>query len=317
MRHTRREFIAAVAVPLVSGAATATGRARQKSGTRLILLGTQGGPGVRVGGKRTGPSTLLLIDDVPYVVDCGSGATRQLVAAGVALRRLRYLFFTHLHSDHMLEYGPIFYNAWVTGLNHRVDAYGPPPLKETTRAFWDYMKFDVDTRVADEGRSDPRPLLVANELRTPGLVMQNDAVKVTSASVVHPPIKHAFAFRFDAKDRSIVISGDTNYAPGVITLAKGADVLVHEVLHLPGVDRIVAQVPNAATLRKHIIDSHTTSEDAGRVAAQAGVEDARAVAFCAGSRSEHHRGHVDRRRTQALPGRDHRRQGFAGDLTAT
>jgi ribonuclease BN (tRNA processing enzyme) len=78
--------------------------------------------------------------------------------------------------------------------------------------------------------------------------------------------------RFDTKDRSIVISGDTNYAPRLIVLAKGADVLVHEVLYLPRLDRLLARVPNAATLRKHIVDSHTVSEDVGRVAAQAQVK---------------------------------------------
>ena len=270
MRYTRRQFLAATAFPLAAGFRPES-RAAQAKRTRLILLGTQGGPGVRVGGTRSGPSTLLLIDDVPYVVDCGSGAARQLVAAGVALPRLRYMFFTHLHSDHMLEYGPLFYSAWVIGLDHRVDAYGPPPLKDVTRAFWDYMKFDVDTRIADEIRPDPRPLLVANEVTTPGLVMQNDAVRVTSARVVHRPIAQAYAFRFDAKDRSIVISGDTNYAPALVALAKGADVLVHEALYAPAVDRLVAQVPNAAALRKHIVDSHTTTEDVGRLAAEAGV----------------------------------------------
>jgi ribonuclease BN (tRNA processing enzyme) len=48
-------------------------------------------------------------------------------------------------------------------------------------------------------------------------------------------------------------------------------VLVHETLWVPAVDRLVARVPNAATLKKHIIDSHTAVEDVGRVAAAAGV----------------------------------------------
>jgi ribonuclease BN (tRNA processing enzyme) len=134
------------------------------------------------------------------------------------------------------------------------------------------MRFDVDTRIEDEGRPDPRPLLVVNEFDAPGIVMQNEDVKVTSAAVVHPPIKHAYGFRFDSKDRSIVISGDTNYAPGLVTLAKGADVLVHEVLYLPRLDKLLGQIPNAATLRKHLIDSHSVPEDVGRVAAQAQVK---------------------------------------------
>ena len=269
VRPGRRRFLTGAAglalahrLPLAFG--------QEKKNTRLILLGTKGGP--RVGGERSNPSNLLLINGVPYVVDCGAGTSRQLVAAGVPLNRLRYLFFTHLHSDHMLEYGPLVYNGWATGLRTRVDAYGPPPLKSATQAFWDYMKFDVETRIADEGRPDPRPLLVANELDAPGAVMQNDDVKVTSALVSHPPIARAYAYRFDTRDRSIVFSGDTTFAPSLVTLAKGADVLVHEILYPPGVDRLLAKVPNAATLRKHLIDSHTVPEDVGRVAAQAGVK---------------------------------------------
>jgi ribonuclease BN (tRNA processing enzyme) len=269
VRPGRRRFLTGAAglalahrVPLAFG--------QEKKNTRLILLGTKGGP--RVGGERSNPSNLLLINGVPYVVDCGAGTSRQLVAAGVPLNRLRYLFFTHLHSDHMLEYGPLVYNGWATGLRTRVDAYGPPPLKSATQAFWDYMKFDVETRIADEGRPDPRPLLVANELDAPGAVMQNEDVKVTSALVSHPPIARAYAYRFDTRDRSIVFSGDTTFAPSLVTLAKGADVLVHEILYPPGVDRLLAKVPNAATLRKHLIDSHTVPEDVGRVAAQAGVK---------------------------------------------
>ena len=270
MRHSRRQFLADAASLLLLPGPDRLARAQQRRGTRLILLGTRGGP--RVEGTRHNPSTLLLINGTPYIVDCGAGTSRQLVAAGVPLNTVRYLFFTHLHSDHMLEYGPLVYNGWVSGLRTRVDAYGPPPLRQTTRAFWEYVKFDVDVRVADEGRPDPRGLLVAHEFDAPGLVMQNDEVKVTSAAVVHPPITQAYALRFDATDRSIVISGDTNYAASLVALARGADGLVHEVLHLPALDRLVARVPNAARLRQHIVDSHTVSEDVGRVAAEAGVK---------------------------------------------
>jgi len=100
--------------------------------------------------------------------------------------------------------------------------------------------------------------------------------------VPHPPVTPSFAYRFDTADRSVVISGDTSSpfakAPDdkrsdeLIRLAAGADVLVHEALYLPAVDRIVASVPNASTLKQHLIDSHTSAEDCGRVAQAAGVK---------------------------------------------
>jgi hypothetical protein len=51
--------------------------------------------------------------------------------------------------------------------------------------------------------------------------------------MVHPPVEPSFAFRFDTPERSIVISGDTARSEGLITLAKDADVLVHEALSVP------------------------------------------------------------------------------------
>ena len=88
----------------------------------------------------------------------------------------------------------------------------------------------------------------------------------------HPPVVPSFAYRFDASDRSIVISGDTAPSDNLIKLAHGADVLVHDALYVPGVDRLVARVPNAAALKQSIMSHHTTAEDAGRVAQAAGVK---------------------------------------------
>lgn len=82
--------------------------------------------------------------------------------------------------------------------------------------------------------------------------------------VDHPPVKPAFAFRFDSQDRSIVISGDTKRSDALIRLAQGADVLIHEVLYVPAVDRLVAKVPNATMLKKSILSHHTSVEEAGR-----------------------------------------------------
>jgi ribonuclease BN (tRNA processing enzyme) len=243
---------------------------REKKRTRVVLLGTKGGPRVGESG-RSSPSTLILINDVPYVVDCGYGVSRQLLSAGVSLDRLRYIFITHHHSDHNLEYGGLFYNAWITGLPIHVDAYGPTGLGKMTRDFFNYMKFDIETRIVDEGRPDPRKMIAAHDFNKPGIVMQNDDVKVSSFLVHHPPIKQSYAYRFDAKDRSIVISGDTAYVPELAEFAKGADVLVHEVMYLPAVEALLKRLPNAKRLREHLMAAHTLPEDVGKIADRAGV----------------------------------------------
>src|ERR1044071_5140088 len=141
MQMNRRNFLTAAAGFTVSHTLLARSISQQpKKPTRLILLGTKGGPRVGEAG-RSNPSTLLLINDVPYLVDCGYGATKQMLNAGVAVNRLRYLFITHHHSDHNLEFGPLVYNSWITGIPAQVDAYGPPGLAQMAQDFFSYLKF--------------------------------------------------------------------------------------------------------------------------------------------------------------------------------
>jgi ribonuclease BN (tRNA processing enzyme) len=194
------------------------------------------------------------------------------VSADVPLPTIRHIFLTHQHSDHNADYGNLIWLAWTAGLRTRVDTWGPPPLKKMTRLFFEMNAYDIKTRTADEGRVALVPLVHVHELSRGGSVMQDENVKVTAALVRHPPVVPAFGYRFDAPDRSIVISGDTAPSDSLIALAQGADVLVHDALYAPGVDRIVAGVPNATTLRQSIISHHTTAEDAGRVAQAAGVK---------------------------------------------
>jgi ribonuclease BN (tRNA processing enzyme) len=141
-----------------------------------------------------------------------------------------------------------------------------------TRLFFEMNAYDIETRIADEGRVPLAPLVHVHQLSQGGPVMQDERVKVTAALVDHPPVVPAFAYRFDARDRSIVISGDTAPSRNLVKLAQGADVLVHEALYVPAVDRLVSRIPNAATLKKHLIESHTGAADCGRIAAAAGVK---------------------------------------------
>lgn len=238
--------------------------------TRLILLGTGGGPRPRKNSFAS--SQVILINGTAYVVDCGNGVAIQLARAEVSLPSLRHVFITHHHSDHNADYGNLLLLAWASGLRTRVDAWGPPPLRRMTRLFFEMNAYDINTRIADEEKAPLVPLVHAHELTRAGMVMRDDNVTVTCALVDHPPVKHAFAYRFDSRDRSIVISGDTRRCDALIRLAQGADVLVHEALYMPAVDRLVARVPNAKRLKESIVSHHTSAEDAGRVAEAAGVK---------------------------------------------
>src|SRR6476469_10906656 len=203
----------------------------QSTKTRLILLGTGGGPRPRKANSAS--AQVIVANDLAYVVDCGNGVARQLAFASVPLSKLRHIFITHHHSDHNADYGNLILLSWTAGLRTRVDSWGPPPLKSMTRLFFELNAVDIKTRTEDEGRVPLEPLVYPHELTGGGIVMQDDNVKVTATLVDHPPVVPAFAYRFDAADRSLVISGDTARNDNLVKLAKSADVLVHTAFYPP------------------------------------------------------------------------------------
>ena len=241
-----------------------------QSRTRLVLLGTGGGPRPRT--TSSGSAQVIVSGGAAYVIDCGDGVARQMAFAGIPLASLRHVFITHQHSDHTADYGNLIWLAWTAGLNSRVDTWGPPPLDRMTSLFFEMNRADIDTRIANERRVPLIPLVRVHELQNGGVVMNDGQMKVTATLVDHPPVVPAFAYRFDAPDRSIVISGDTAPSKNLVALAAGVDVLVHSVMYPPAIDRLVARVPNAAALKASILAHQTSGEDAGRVAQDAGVK---------------------------------------------
>jgi ribonuclease BN (tRNA processing enzyme) len=242
-------------------AATSVGKPR----TKIVFLGTKGGP--RVGLGRSNPANLIVVNGTPIVLDCGMGVSHQLVAAHVPLQSIKYILISHHHSDHDLEYGNLAYNAWATGLKTPIHSFGPKGTEAMTKAYWELNKFDIDTRIADEGRPDLRKLLIAKDIDQDGVVLKTDDVTITAFRTPHPPIMDNFAYKFETADGTIVFSSDTDYNPKLAEFAKGADVLVHEALYVPGIDNILKKVTNGATLKKHLLAAHTTTEDVGRIAA--------------------------------------------------
>jgi ribonuclease BN (tRNA processing enzyme) len=269
MESNRRNFLSRASA-LLCAALLPNSVSGGSSETKLVLLGTGGGPRPRK--ASSGSAQVIVRNNVAYVIDCGDGVARQLVFANVPLTTLRDVFLTHQHSDHNADYGNLIWLAWESGLITPVDSWGPPPLKKMTNLFLEMNSYDIETRIKNEGRVPLAPLIHVHELGEGGPVMQDDNLKVTAALVDHPPVVPSFAYRFDAPDRSIVISGDTRPCESLVKLARGADVLVHSVLYVPAVDRLVAKVPNATALRASIIAHQTSAEDAGSAAQAAGVK---------------------------------------------
>ncbi|AZN71653.1 MBL fold metallo-hydrolase [Georhizobium profundi] len=241
---------------------------------RLVLLGTKGGPAIRPlphGGSGPWPtSSLLEIGGRRIIIDCGLGVTRGLVDAGVRLAELDLIFITHLHSDHVLELGPLIHTAWTAGLKTPVTVHGPAGTADYFAGFLASMRFDIELRIADEGRPDLPDLICIIEF-SEGAVLEEDGLSVRALRVDHPPVTDCFALRFETDDTRIVFSADTAYFAPLATFARGADILVHEAMLAAGVDRLVARTGNGDRLKQHLMASHTMAEDAGRIATMADV----------------------------------------------
>jgi ribonuclease BN (tRNA processing enzyme) len=118
---------------------------------------------------------------------------------------------------------------------------------------------------------------------------EDERVRVTSIENTHFPewakadMPHrALSYRFDTRDRSIVFSGDTTYSQNLVTLAKDADVLVCEIMELEETRRWFGLATGGEEgdlyqdaregILQHIVETHTTTEQAGRMASEAGVK---------------------------------------------
>ena len=235
---------------------------------RVVLLGTKGGP--TPGPYRAAPATILVVGGRGYLVDCGNGTANQLAKARVPLPSLQHVFVTHNHSDHVIDAGTLAVLAWDSGLTHPLTFHGPPPLAKIVAGQVAAADYDVEARMREEGRPPLGPLVQVEEQSEPGIVLREAGLTVTCALVDHWTVKPAFAYRFDTPGRSVVISGDTTYSPALVALAKGADLLIHEAMYLPALASMGPE--NAPGLREHLIRSHSTTQQVGRVAAEAGVK---------------------------------------------
>lgn len=263
--HTRRELIA------MAGAAALLPHdlRAQPIPDQLVLLGTGGGPTPKA--LRAAPAMALMIGGQLHIIDAGNGVARQVVLAGLPLKALAHVWITHLHSDHVADAFTLPWLAWSGALATPVVVHGPPGMARMSRDWFRFARVDIETRIRDEGRPDLRKMMTVAEVR-PGVQLDTAGLRVTAARVAHPPLTDSFAYRFDWAGKSVVWSGDTRPCQALIDLARGADVLVQEVMYLPALDRLIAGDNNAPQLRAHLLASHTTVEQAGEIAAAAGVK---------------------------------------------
>ena len=264
--------------PAKTAAQKAQAALKNAGGTKLVLLGTSAGPVPTFPGRtRHMTSHVMVSNGTAYVLDCGLGVTNVYARTGRSFHALKNIFITHHHPDHNCEYAPLLLIGWVSGMPLTVRAFGPPPLKEMTEDLLKAYKQTIEFW-AEDFHIKPLTAIEVKEIAGAGPVMQDDNVKVSSIVVNHPPVKPALGYRFDFKDRSIAFSGDTTPLEAVAHMAKGADVLVHEAMYVPAIEKYLhARIAKGFPVKfdafmAHMKADHSAVEDVGRIAQEAGVK---------------------------------------------
>jgi ribonuclease Z len=234
--------------------------------TLLVMLGT-GTPNPDP--ERSGPAVAVIAGGRPYLVDCGPGVVRRAAAAHLAgvfaldMPNLTRLFVTHLHSDHTAGYADLILTPWVLEREESLEVYGPPGIGSMTSHILAAYSEDIDVRLHGSQPQNATGIQVNAHEIEPGTIYRDENVTVTAFPVVHGTWRHAFGFRFDTADRSIVITGDTVATDAVVEACNGCDVLVHEVYAKTGLDR------RAAEWQTYHRASHTSGVELGEIAKRA------------------------------------------------
>jgi ribonuclease Z len=232
----------------------------------LTLLGT-GCP--QASSERYGPASLVRHDSLAFLVDCGSGVTQRLLAAGSNGRALDAVFLTHLHSDHIVDLFQLVISSWHQGRERPQRIYGPSGTRRYCADLMALWRAELDQRIAHELRSSSQALELEVTEFEAGCVWDKDGLRVTAIEVDHRPVPFAFGFVFEARGRKLVFSGDTRYCPALIEAARGADVLVHECF-LHGLMSSDTGNRTSAGLQ-NVASYHTLSSEVGKIACKAGA----------------------------------------------
>lgn len=234
--------------------------------------------------SRAGPCTMVIAGNRLFVVDAGEGGARNLTLMGMPTGRIKALFLTHFHSDHIDGLGPMLLMRWSGKPNTSpLPIHGPQGVERVVAGFNSAYALDNGYRTAHHGPAIMPPGGAGGIAMpfaigaAPVVIVDDGGVKITAFRVDHGPVDPAVGYRFDYKGRSVVLSGDTAPSPSLVAAARGADLLVHEALQpvLVGklTDALAAKgIANTAQITRDILNYHSSPEQAADAAKAAGVK---------------------------------------------
>lgn len=247
-------------------------RAAAQDDFYAILLGT----GIPLPNpERASAATLIVAGDTTLLIDTGRGSMVRLAEAGY--RDVSMVAFTHFHSDHFADFGEILLNRAINGANNPLPVYGPAGTQSLVDDFLRLYEHDHETRIAHHGEHwYPEGMQADVTECEPGVIYDQDGLRVTMFDVDHEPVVPAVGYRIDYNGKTIVVSGDTKKIAAMVEMSRGADLLIHEAINgpllnglLPGMRR---NNPRQAAMLEDMMSHHTTAIEVAEIAAEAGVK---------------------------------------------
>jgi ribonuclease BN (tRNA processing enzyme) len=286
MRPSILSLMAALAGSSLALQDAAFAQAKAPASAMWVTLGTQAGP--IAGASRSQPANLLLTPGQTILVDAGDGAAGQLAKVSVPLAAVSAVLLSHLHEDHTGGLAAIIGLRYQLGVQGVLQIYGPPGTRQL-----------VDGIVASLGPLSRIGSGLSNRRRPPmesvSVVEIRDGSKLRIGDVGVSAVVNShytfdggsaghenelsLSFRFDAPGRSVVYTGDTGPSEAVRALAKGADLLVSEMLDFDAeVETVKATFAgrseaDVVEVVHHLARHHLTPLQVGEMAKAAGVKE--------------------------------------------
>lgn len=228
--------------------------------------------------ERCHTAILLTLDEGRhYLLDCGHGATRNMIRANVSPADVGCMLLTHLHHDHVCDLPFFVISGWMLNRIGAPLIVGPRGTAHLVGHLFEGGAFDVDFRARSAYPARQANLeAVRPEVREveAGLAYEDEFVRVTAYEVDHIPrdISTCFGLRIEVQGKVIAFSGDTKPCKEVAELAQGADLLIHECT-FPEAFIEHRRKTGVGTF------AHTSPTDLGRLAAETGVRSLVATHF--------------------------------------